>query len=165
MTKDGYMGQLIEDMMDLGTERSVSIASQIGLAVEIMNHLAAEAQEEVGDGKDSLREHLRETMATDDQPRIPVCPECGSAEITNEARVRWDPDAQDWVIARVFEAMGVSCEGCGYSYTSVVWRMAEDVEVGEEPSDPEGQSDMDDEYYGTLDPETGAWLKHGEVQF
>lgn len=196
MTKDGYMGQLIEDMMDLGVrpaevggcfarsfeqesyfpklEGETTIPFDLtlesrpvpGLREQISNMRQAMEDLASGDGKESLREHLRETMATDDQPRVPCCGRCGSTSIVVDATVRWDIDAQDWILTRIHDD-DADCDECEAG-GQLVWKMADDVEVGEEPSDPDtGQAYLDqlEDHYGTIDPETGARLKHGEVQF
>lgn len=114
---DDYQGKLIESLLD-PAQSPMTLASRIRKATEILN----------------------EQVAAPELHQVPTCSKCGSAEIVVDAHARWNPDAQDWVIVRVFEAMGVICESCDAAYSTVVWRMAEDVEVGEDLSDPEAQS-------------------------
>lgn len=120
-------------------------------------------------GSESLQEHLRETMATDDEARVCCCASCGSTDIVVDAYARWDEAEQDWVLAFFTERKAVSCMACSKKEGELVWKRADEIEIGEEPEcEPEAaQSYMDqlEERYGTIDPETGAFLKDGEVQF
>lgn len=110
------------------------------------------------------------TSAEDDsdQVRVCCCASCGSTDIVVDAYARWDEAEQDWVLAFFTERKAVSCMSCNKKEGELVWKPADEIEVGEEPSDPDtGLSYLEqlEEYYGTIDPETGAYLKYGEVQF
>lgn len=45
-------------------------------------------------------------------PKIkPVCTICGSDEVTRDAIVRWDVEAQTWIISSLLEDL--QCDHCG----------------------------------------------------
>lgn len=43
-------------------------------------------------------------------PTLPVCPYCGSEEVSSDAAVRWDKNANDWVVSAVYD--GGYCDEC-----------------------------------------------------
>ncbi len=55
---------------------------------------------------------------------IPICSRCGSTAILKDAWAQWDVDAQDWVLAAVFDY--TICDDCGRE-ASIEWRDPEAV--------------------------------------
>lgn len=52
--------------------------------------------------------------------KTPLCPECGSPNISADAAVRWDDEAQDWEIVNVFD-QGKICDDCGAEFDHCDW--------------------------------------------
>ncbi len=49
----------------------------------------------------------------------PVCSECASDDVLNDAYAEWDMDSQSWIIQQVFDK-GTICQDCG-GETSLDW--------------------------------------------
>ncbi len=65
-----------------------------------------------------------------DGPEKPVCPHCLKAEVSADAAVRWDIEAQDWTVSNVFDK-DRRCEnhdGCDYGGCEIteMWVSAEE---------------------------------------
>lgn len=60
---------------------------------------------------------MNKSIASDAVPNLPpvpspyVCARCGSEAISREAWAQWDADAQQWVIATLFDF--AHCHSCG----------------------------------------------------
>lgn len=42
------------------------------------------------------------------------CPQCGSTEITHDAKAIYNPDTEDYEVLGLLD--GMQCEGCGYEH-------------------------------------------------
>lgn len=64
-----------------------------------------------------------------DGPEKPVCPYCKQAEVSADAAVRWDIEAQDWTVSNVFDkdrrCENLDCEYEGCEITEM-WVSAEE---------------------------------------
>jgi hypothetical protein len=54
------------------------------------------------------------------EKQTPVCPECGSEDISTDAAVRWDNDKQDWIVSSVFGSG--SCGHCETEFKDPDWK-------------------------------------------
>lgn len=55
-----------------------------------------------------------------EQPTKPVCPYCGSEDISADAAVRWDIENQEWQTTNVFDK-GKLCDNCGEEFSECEW--------------------------------------------
>lgn len=56
-------------------------------------------------------------------PRVPCCPECGSAQICADAATRWSVVDQRWEVTNVFD-QGMNCDDCEAEFDNPEWREA-----------------------------------------
>jgi hypothetical protein len=52
--------------------------------------------------------------------QIPVCPRCGSDNVSADAAARWTPEKQEWEVSAIFDK-GHSCDDCGAGEVEFDW--------------------------------------------
>lgn len=52
------------------------------------------------------------------RPQVPICTECGSADIRSDAYARWSVERQEWELVTTFD--NTDCENCG-GECSIEW--------------------------------------------
>jgi transcription elongation factor Elf1 len=51
---------------------------------------------------------------------MPVCPFCGSHNVTADAAARWNQERQEWEVSNVFDK-GHGCDDCGVEDIDFAW--------------------------------------------
>ena len=49
----------------------------------------------------------------------PICPNCGSADISRDATARWCDETQDWTLSGTFD--DTTCDDCGQETNDPNW--------------------------------------------